>query len=157
MRYFGRNDPALWSPSEARGWDRRCRQSKGRPLSRAPQIQTEFNTLLQWANTYFQTEKNLDAKGGCYRNTHKGTSLVVKVKTLPSNAGVAGSNSGRGSNILHASGPKKPKHKTKAILLTNSIKVLFFSLEDNLLYNIVLVSAIHQHESAIVIHMSSPS
>ena len=30
-------------------------------------------------------------------------------------------------------------------------------MEDNLLYNIVLVSAIHQHESAIVIDMSPPS
>ena len=35
--------------------------------------------------------------------------------------------------------------------------VLFFKLEDKLLYNIVLVSAIHQHESAICVHMSPPS
>ena len=31
----------------------------------------------------------------------------------------------------------------------------YFKLEDN--YNIVMISAIHQHESAIGLHMSPPS
>ena len=38
------------------------------------------------------------------------------VGTLPSNAGGAGSVPGRGARIPHASWPKKPKHKTEAIL-----------------------------------------
>ena len=38
------------------------------------------------------------------------------VKTLPYNAGGAGSNPGQGARIPHASQPKKPKHKTEAIL-----------------------------------------
>ena len=38
------------------------------------------------------------------------------VKTSPSNAGGAGSTPGRGAKIPHASGPKKPKHKSEAIL-----------------------------------------
>ena len=38
------------------------------------------------------------------------------VKTSPSNAGGAGSIPGQGAKIPHALGPKKPKHKTEAIL-----------------------------------------
>ena len=38
------------------------------------------------------------------------------VKTSPSSAGGAGSIPGRGARIPHASGPRKPKHKTEAIL-----------------------------------------
>ena len=38
------------------------------------------------------------------------------VKTLPSNAGGAGSIPGWGAKIPHASWPKKPKHKIEAIL-----------------------------------------
>ena len=38
------------------------------------------------------------------------------VKTLPSNAGGAGSIPGQGGKIPHAPRPKKPKHKTEAIL-----------------------------------------
>ena len=38
------------------------------------------------------------------------------VKTSPSNAGGAGSIPGLGAKIPHALGPKKPKHKTEAIL-----------------------------------------
>ena len=34
------------------------------------------------------------------------------VKTLPSNAGGAGSIPGQGAKTPHASQPKKPKHKT---------------------------------------------
>ena len=44
-----------------------------------------------------------------------GMSLAV-FKTLPSNAGVAGSIPGWGAKILHASQPKNPKHRTEAIL-----------------------------------------
>ena len=40
-----------------------------------------------------------------------GTSLVV-----PSNAGGEGSIPGQGAKIPHASQPKKPKHKTAAVL-----------------------------------------
>ena len=38
------------------------------------------------------------------------------VKTSPSNAGDTGSIPGQGAKIAHASQPKKPKHKTEAIL-----------------------------------------
>ena len=38
------------------------------------------------------------------------------VKNLPSNAGEAGLIPGQGTKIPHASGPKKTKHKTEAIL-----------------------------------------
>ena len=38
------------------------------------------------------------------------------VKTLSSNAVGEGLILGRGAKIPHASGPKKPKHKTEAIL-----------------------------------------
>ena len=38
------------------------------------------------------------------------------VKTSPSNAGGVGSIPGWGANIPHASQPKKPKHKTEAVL-----------------------------------------
>ena len=38
------------------------------------------------------------------------------VKTSPSNAGGVGSIPDWGAKIPHASGPKKPKHKTEAIL-----------------------------------------
>ena len=38
------------------------------------------------------------------------------VETSPSNAGGAGSIPGRGAKISHALRPKKPKHKTEAIL-----------------------------------------
>ena len=38
------------------------------------------------------------------------------VKTSPSNAGSVGSIPGLGAKIPHASWPKKPKHKTEAIL-----------------------------------------
>ena len=38
------------------------------------------------------------------------------VKTLPSNAGGEGSIPGQRAKIPHASGPKKLKHKTEAIL-----------------------------------------
>ena len=38
------------------------------------------------------------------------------VKTLPSNAGGVGSIPGQGAKLPHASGTKKPKHKTEAIL-----------------------------------------
>ena len=37
------------------------------------------------------------------------------------------------------------------------LKSYLFLIERTLLANIVLVSAVHQHESAIGIHMSSPS
>ena len=37
------------------------------------------------------------------------------------------------------------------------IKFIYFLIEGQLLYRIVLVSAKHQHESAIGIHMSPPS
>ena len=37
------------------------------------------------------------------------------------------------------------------------LKIYLFLMERSLLANIVLVSAIYQHESAIGIHMSSPS
>ena len=37
-------------------------------------------------------------------------------KTSPSNAGVVGLIPGQGAKIPHASWPKKPKHKTEAIL-----------------------------------------
>ena len=58
------------------GWKMQTKHKRHLPWN--PWMQTEFNTLLQWANTYFQTEKNLDVKGGCYRNTHKGTSKKKK-------------------------------------------------------------------------------
>ena len=38
------------------------------------------------------------------------------VKTLPSSAGGVGLIPGRGTKIAHALWPKKPKHKTEAIL-----------------------------------------
>ena len=38
------------------------------------------------------------------------------VETSPSNAGGVGSIPGWGTKIPHASRPKKPKHKTEAIL-----------------------------------------
>ena len=38
------------------------------------------------------------------------------VKTSPFNAGGAGLIPGRGAEIPHASWPKKPKHKTEALL-----------------------------------------
>ena len=38
------------------------------------------------------------------------------VKTSPFSAGGAGSIPGQGAKIPHASWPKKPKHKTEAIL-----------------------------------------
>ena len=38
------------------------------------------------------------------------------VKTSPSNAGSASSIPGQGAKMPHASQPKKPKHKTEAML-----------------------------------------
>ena len=38
------------------------------------------------------------------------------VKTLPSTSGSAGSIPGQGAKLLHASQPRKPKHKAEAIL-----------------------------------------
>ena len=38
------------------------------------------------------------------------------VKTSPSNAGGAGSIPGQGAKMPHAPQPKKPKHKTEAML-----------------------------------------
>ena len=38
------------------------------------------------------------------------------IKALSSNAGGAGSFPGQGAKSPHTSGPKKPKHKTEAIL-----------------------------------------
>ena len=47
------------------------------------------------------------------------------VKTLPSNAGGAGSILGWGAKIPHALRPKKPKHKkNRSNIVTNSIKTL---------------------------------
>ena len=48
----------------------------------------------------------------------------VVIKTSPSNAGGAGSIPGRGAKISHASWPKKPNHKNKNNIVTNSIKTL---------------------------------
>ena len=45
-----------------------------------------------------------------------GTSLLVVVKTLPSNAGGVSSIPVGGAKIPHASQPKKPKHKAEGIL-----------------------------------------
>ena len=44
------------------------------------------------------------------------------MKTLPFSAGDTDSFPGCGAKILHASQPKNPKHKTEAIIVTNSIK-----------------------------------
>ena len=46
------------------------------------------------------------------------------VNISPSKARGVGSIPGWGAKILYASWPKKQKHKTEAILLTNSIKTL---------------------------------
>ena len=45
--------------------------------------------------------------------------------------------------------------KFRAETVVHTLVLFYFKLEDN--YNIVMVSAIHQHESAISIHMSPPS
>ena len=44
------------------------------------------------------------------------------VKTLPSNEGSTVSIPGRGTRIPQASWPKKPKHKNRSNIVTNSIK-----------------------------------
>ena len=46
------------------------------------------------------------------------------VKTLPSSAGGVGSVPGWEAMVRHASGPKKPKHKTGVILQQKFNKVL---------------------------------
>ena len=46
------------------------------------------------------------------------------VKTWPSKAQGAGSNTGRGTRISYASWPNKSKHKTERNIVTNSIKTL---------------------------------
>ena len=47
--------------------------------------------------------------------------------------------------------------RSLTFLLQPSLFLNLFLIEGWLLYNIVLASAIHQHESAIGIHMSPPS
>ena len=46
------------------------------------------------------------------------------VKTLPSNAGGAGSIPGQGAKITYASGPKNQNIKERSSIVTNSIKTL---------------------------------
>ena len=50
------------------------------------------------------------------KNTYRGFPGSPVVKTLPSNVGGSGSIPGWGAKIPHASRPKKPRHKTEAIL-----------------------------------------
>ena len=58
------------------------------------------------------------------------------------------------TNALDKGFFKTKQNKTTGVCIELFLK-MYFKLEDN--YNIALVSALHQHESAIGIHMSPPS